>query len=178
MSEQTQVCKKCGKTLPLSAFYTHITCVNGHVGQCKECFRIYKKERYAVLRLNPRWFEQEAKRKRETQRGTDWKNIPPTYEQQKESRIKYRKQFPEKYHAAIACQQLVREKGFVLHHWSYNTDHQKDVISMNTRQHGLVHRFMLYDQERMMYRRMDGTLIDSREAAIAYYATLKDDTPW
>lgn len=34
---------------------------------------------------------------------------------------------------------------------------------------------MVYDQERMMYRRMDGTLIDSREAAIAYYATLKDD---
>lgn len=27
-----------------------------------------------------------------------------------------------------------------------------------------------------MYRRLDGTLIDSREAAIAYYATLKDDT--
>jgi hypothetical protein len=30
----------------------------------------------------------------------------------------------------------------------------------------------------MMYRTPDGTLIDSREAAIAYYATLKDDKPW
>ena len=41
-------------------------------------------------------------------------------------------------------------------------------------QHALVHRYTTYDQERKMYRRMDGSLIDSRESAIAYYSTLKD----
>jgi len=61
-----------------------------------------------------------------------------------------------------------------LHHWSYLKQHRLDVLSLTTMQHALVHRHTIYDQERMMYRRLDGTLIDSREAAIAYYATLKD----
>lgn len=87
------------------------------------------------------------------------------------SRIRY----PEKHVARRACQMLPRNAGFNNHHWSYNEEHRTDVIVLTCALHALAHRFMIYDQERMMYRRLDGTLIDSREAAIAYYATLKDE---
>ena len=52
-----------------------------------------------------------------------------------------------------------------LHHWSYNEEHHKDVIEITPKQHAKAHRFIVYDQERMMYRRFDNNiLLDTREA--------------
>ena len=65
-------------------------------------------------------------------------------------------------------------KGNQLHHWSYKPEHAKDVIELSVKEHSKIHRYMVYDQEQMMYRRVDNNvLLDTREAHIAYYESLK-----
>lgn len=59
---------------------------------------------------------------------------------------------------------MPKRAGYHLHHWSYRTEHAKDVIELTTREHGKAHRFLVYDQERMMYRRSDNMeLLDTRQ---------------
>lgn len=56
-------------------------------------------------------------------------------------------------------------EGAEKHHWSYNEEHYKDVIWLSKKQHMKGHRFIIYDQERMMYRRYDNNvLLDTKEA--------------
>lgn len=155
MDNQMQTCFKCKRTLPLSDFYVHSKMANGHLGKCKDCTRADTKKRTDALRSSPEWVEKEGRRYRE---------------KDKKRRITH----PEKCIAKNAAKSIPCANGFDRHHWSYNAEHNKDVICIPESMHHLVHRYMVYDQERMMYRRLDGTLIDSREAAIAYYATLKD----
>jgi hypothetical protein len=95
------------------------------------------------------------------------------YEQLKRANLQAKLRFPEKYAIRGFCIKLPKRDGMDNHHWSYNKDHATDIIRLKIKDHAFVHRFMIYDQERMMYRKPDGTLIDSREAAIAYYKSLK-----
>ncbi len=45
------------------------------------------------------------------------------------------------------------------HHWSYNLEHVKDVIWLTKKDHNKAHRFIIYDQERFMYRRYDNNIL-------------------
>lgn len=175
MSNELKTCGTCGKALPLSEFHKNATKSRGLSGRCKSCSSIYRKKYEEVYKKDPTWVEKHRKIGREwARRNPDTVYLP---EKQKQSVINYTNRFPEKRLAGRASQYLPKTKGFRNHHWSYRKEHRLDIIQLTVSQHYLVHRFMTYDQERMMYRRMDGSLIDSREAAIAYYATLKDDTP-
>ena len=55
-----------------------------------------------------------------------------------------------------------------MHHWSYQKNHAKDMIDMTPKDHAKAHRFLVYDQERMMYRNLDGVLLDTRERHETY----------
>jgi hypothetical protein len=56
------------------------------------------------------------------------------------------------------------ELGLERHHWSYNEEHYKDLIFVTKKHHMKAHRFIIYDQERMMYRRCDtGELLNTKE---------------
>ena len=59
-------------------------------------------------------------------------------------------------------------KGNNLHHWSYNEEHWKDVIELSVENHNIAHRYITYDQERMMYRNLSGILLDTKESHIEY----------
>ena len=37
----------------------------------------------------------------------------------------------------------------------------------------IYHRFIMYDQERMMYRKLNGELLDTREKHLEYYNLLR-----
>ena len=43
-------------------------------------------------------------------------------------------------------------EGNHLHHWSYQEEHAKDVIELDPKKHAFLHRYINYDQEKMMYR--------------------------
>ena len=61
-----------------------------------------------------------------------------------------------------------KTKGNHLHHWSYNNGHEKDVIELPLAAHYKAHRYMIYDPEQMMYRKLDGILLDTRDSHVAY----------
>jgi len=64
-------------------------------------------------------------------------------------------------------------EGAEKHHWSYNSEHYKDVIWLSTKDHKKAHRFIIYDQERMMYRRIDNLqLLDTKEYHEGYIKSI------
>lgn len=82
----------------------------------------------------------------------------------------YNSSFPEKKVAKSLSGKLKpKEIGNNLHHWSYNVEHAKDVIELAPADHYKIHRFIIYDQERFMYRRYDtNELLDTRESHEAF----------
>jgi len=175
MSAEMKTCGTCHKSLPLDNFHKNTTKSQGLSGRCKACTSVHRKKYEERYKLDPAWLENKRTICREWARRHPDQLYEP--ERQRQAIIRYNKRYPEKTIARRASQYVPKTPGCRNHHWSYRKEHYFDIIVLTTRQHALAHRFMTYDQERMMYRRMDGTLIDSREAAIAYYATLKDDTP-
>ena len=157
----TKVCFKCNVEKPLSEYYVHKQMGDGHLNKCKVCAKSDVKERTDKLSFNPEWIESERKRGREKSRRLGYRSKPSS-----ETMQKHREKYPEKYKARIASQRIkASTKSNHLHHWSYNQEHYKDVIEISPKEHGKAHRFLVYDQERMMYRRYDNNiLLDTREA--------------
>lgn len=157
----TKVCFKCGVDKPLSEYYAHKQMGDGHLNKCKSCTKSDTKKRIDNLSSNPEWIESERKRGREKYYRLGYKGqIRPGAQK------RYAAKYPEKYKARIASQHMKKSiKSNHLHHWSYNEEHCKDVIEITPKQHAKAHRFIVYDQERMMYRRFDNNiLLDTREA--------------
>ena len=110
---------------------------------------------------NPEWAEKEAARHRDKARRLKKK---PSHEAQSNARRLHRMRYPEKSIARNLSQRIPRPEGMQLHHWSYRIEHAKEVIALSPAEHGKAHRFLIYDQERLMYRRCDtNELLDSKE---------------
>ena len=145
-------CFKCGDIKPISAFYKHKGKADGHLGKCKSCTKIDTKNRAIELSKNPDWVEKEKDRHRLKYHRLGYKDIhKPTYEQKKKHMDKYKEKYPEKVKSKNRMKGK-SIKGYHLHHWSYNEDHCVDVIQLKIEDHYKAHRFIEYDQERMMYR--------------------------
>ena len=167
-----KTCFKCHKSKPLSAFYTHPRMRDGHLGKCKTCTKADTKKRTEILMGNKEWVESERARGREKYFRLGYKNKSKNSVHTLESNRAYRLKYPEKYVASIEAQHI-DSGGLFKHHWSYCKEHRRDVIFLSLSDHAKVHRYMIYDQERMMYRKTTGELIDTREAAVAFYESIK-----
>lgn len=159
-------CFKCNEVKPYSEFYKHKKMGDGYLGKCKTCAKKDVKERADILSKNEEWMEKERKRGREKHHRLNYsekyayKNIG-CYET---TTLKSRSKFPEKYKATTSAQRIEVPKGMHRHHWSYNEEHYKDIIPLIPKEHGKAHRFIIYDQERFMFRRYDtNELLDTKE---------------
>lgn len=170
-----KVCSKCGQNKPLSEYYAHPQMGDGHLNKCKECTKKDSLTRHNQKVKDPNWVESEKIRAREKYFRLGYKERHKQgQDKARVSTREFRDRYPEKYRATTATRNIGKKPGNHNHHWSYNKEHYRDIIEVDFSFHAKIHRYMTYDQERMMYRRPDGSLIDSKEAAIAYYASLKD----
>ena len=143
-------CFKCLQIKDLTDYYKHSKMADGHLGKCKECTRKDVSERLCVKMKDPLFVQEERRRSRgKNIRIRRIKKDPTT---PPEVSLRYRARYPEKYLAAKAARKIEKIVGHHLHHWSYNEIHWLDLIVLKSQDHPLVHAYMTYDQERMMYR--------------------------
>lgn len=174
-----KICLRCNSSKNVDDFYKHPQMSDGYLNICKTCKRTEAKEREERLRKNPEWVEKERERGREKYNRLNYKNIKPSYENKKKHMINYRKNYPEKRKAKNSSQRISCPKGFHRHHWSYNEEHWKDVIILESKEHSDLHRFIEYD-ESFYYRTAinigkfkRGDLLDTREKHLEFLEIIK-----
>lgn len=159
-------CFKCSQEKEINEFYKHKQMPDGHINKCKECTKNDVRNNYKKNVLDINYVIKERKRCRDKQKRL----YSGMGKASKERFTRYIKKYPEKYKANLASSYLKSKmvdkvQGQEMHHWSYNIEHYTDVIMLDKRSHMKAHRFIVYDQERMMYRRFDNNLLlDTREA--------------
>lgn len=151
---------------------------DGHLNKCKSCAKIDSKSWYKEKSEDPAFVEKEKDRAREKYHRLGYRETKkPDPDKRKLITDRYKDKFPEKYKAGISSQRIRKEfQENQLHHWSYNQEHWKDVIELTISDHNLLHRHIIYDQERMMYRRSDNNqLLDTKESHYQYFLLIKEN---
>jgi hypothetical protein len=161
-----KICFKCKEEKQLSEFYVHKMMADGHLNKCKECTKNDTRNKHLENSKDINYVIKERKRCRDKQKRL----YAGMGKASKERFTRYVKKYPEKYKANLASSYLKSKmvdkiQGQEMHHWSYNKEHYTDVIMLFKKSHMKAHRFIVYDQERMMYRRFDNNLLlDTKES--------------
>lgn len=156
-------CRKCGEQKDIEGFYKHPSMPDGRDTKCKECVKHEVRIRHNEKLKDPEWVEKERERHRQKYYRLGYKEKhKPTPDIKREQMKRWLDKYPEKKIATTRSAKIPRESE-VVHHWSYNPEHHKDVLHLTVKEHSKAHRFIVYDQERMMYRTLDGELLDTKE---------------
>lgn len=169
----TKICFKCGKEKSLDDFYKHKQMKDGRLNKCKSCTKSDSENQRQKNLKKEGWHEKEKARQRYKYYRLNYKSKhKPTSEKKHKYISTYKNKYPEKVSAMNKSSSLFK-KGFEKHHWSYNVGDEKDVIWMTKQAHSFLHRFLIYDEVKFMYRTLKGNLLDSREKHIKYYLSIK-----
>lgn len=141
---------------------------DGHLNKCKTCTKLDTKERQTTLiESDPEWVEKERARHRAKSIRLDYKT---KYRPSKEDKAKTISRYKQKYPEKEKCKYITAykapkpEKGFHRHHWCYEESSALDFIILPIKEHLKAHIYLVYDQERMMYRRSDNNeLLNTKE---------------
>lgn len=179
-SYNSKICNICNIEKELPLFYVNKGMKDGYQNRCIECTKLKTKGRLKVLLSTPEGLAAERKRHRDKYHKQGYKEkYKPTTERKKETIKRYQQKYPEKALATKYTEiYLTKLEGVHLHHWSYNQEDWLDVIELKVKEHHFLHRYIIYDQERMMYRKLDGVLLDTKEAHFNYFNECKEKYPF
>lgn len=160
------ICVKCNKEKDVSSFYFRKDNLKNRA-ECKDCTRCITKKNFLKKKDDPDFILKERERGNDKYNRLYKSSLFDRYFKYIDGE-KWKDKFPEKTKAADSTKSI-RKDGHHCHHWSYLQQHRKDVIYLTPSQHMKSHRFIIYDQERMMYRRFDtNELLDTKEKHEAY----------
>jgi hypothetical protein len=156
---ETKKCITCKIIKSIDEFYKHPKTKDKYSSKCKSCTKEYGNKYYTDIRKNPEKNNIRINNSLNRKLGLNEDN---TY--------MYYKMFPEKCRAAstIRNRDFPKIKGSIYHHWSYNKKHYTDIIILTHSEHKIAHRYIIYDKERMMYRGINGILLDTKEDHLKY----------
>lgn len=156
-------CRICNIEYSIEIFSKQANSSDGLRSYCKICANNIEKERIKKKREDPDWVKKERKRGR-TKYYRLYIGTKPSKEMKKKCIDNYKNKYPEKIRAiSLSTQIKAQIQGNQLHHWSYREGDEKDIIGLPIRDHRKAHRYMIYDQEQMLYRTIEGVLLDTRE---------------
>lgn len=156
-------CIICKEDKELDQFYKHSKMKDGRLNKCILCCKNQQSARTEILKLSPSWVAKEQARGRNKYKRL-YKGKAASVQNKERNISNYTNRFPEKRAATLATWSLKRKfKGNHLHHWSYLTQNQTDVIEIRPELHYILHRFLIYEQSQMCYKTKGGELLDSRD---------------
>lgn len=166
-----KTCIICKIEKNLEDFYKHSKMADGHLNKCKTCCKCQSDNRYKRLIKDEEWKDKERIRNQIRSKSRPRKTIRRNgvYKSGHQTYLEGRERFPEKYLVRRMLKHHPKKSTHHLHHWSYNIEHFDSCIELTVAEHGKAHRFIVYDQERYMYRRIDTMeLLDTKETHEEY----------
>lgn len=170
----TKKCFKCNEEKLLSEFYKHSAMADGYLGKCKSCTKTDTKNLYDKKMQSPDFHEKEKARGRSKYyRLYRYKKIAP--DMKKIYIEKHNSKYPEKIIARNMSQNINAPAGCEKHHWNYNKGYELNVLFLTTKEHYLLHRHIIYDQNIFMYRDSTGAVLGTRDSHIKLLNKLKHE---
>lgn len=153
-------CIKCGNDKELNNFYVHPKMKDGHLNKCKECCKEQADLREKELRKNADFCEKERLRSKE-------KYYRLNYKDNQYDKLKTFKKGKYKN----LSRDLKLSSDMNAHHWNYNLI--DDVIVLDKKLHRFIHRYLILNEDELMFETIEGNCLDSKEKHLNYIEKLK-----
>lgn len=146
--EQTKVCFKCGRELPLSKFYKHPKMADGHLNKCKDCTKNDVHNKYMDNIENQEFVEKERARNREKYHRLGYKDV---YKHAHSGTKNVARNVRKQLNVPKTCE---------IHHWNYNFLY--DFFILDKRMHSRIHKKITFDEESKCFL-FNGILLDTKQ---------------
>lgn len=156
-------CIRCNEFKELNEFYVHPKMRDGHLNKCKTCCKEVSDIREKNLRQNnPEWCEKERLRSIEKYHRLN-------YKEKDIERFKSKPYLNGKYKNLSRDLKLSSDEN--PHHWNYNLI--EDVIILNNKFHRYLHRYLILNENTLMFSTINGEILDSKEKHLQFIEKIR-----